>query len=101
LVAGIQLSRSMTGAVHELYEGTRHVKEGDFSYRIPVKGHDQLAETRRFRSTPMTENLGRLIVVAKEKERLESELEKSVRRSRPHSLWSLLLIPRRTLKTLS
>jgi len=44
LVAGIQLSRSMTGAVHELYEGTQHVKEGDFSYRIPVNGNDQLAE---------------------------------------------------------
>ena len=74
LVAGVQLSRSMTGAVHELYEGTRHVKEGDFSYRIPVKGTDQLAELGASFNT-MTENLGQLIVVAKEKERLESELE--------------------------
>ncbi|HLK61980.1 MAG TPA: SpoIIE family protein phosphatase [Bryobacteraceae bacterium] len=73
LVTGVQLSRSITGAVHELYEGTRHVKEGDFSYRVPVKGNDQLAElTTSFNS--MTSNLGRLIVVAKEKERLESEL---------------------------
>jgi sigma-B regulation protein RsbU (phosphoserine phosphatase) len=74
LVAGIQLSRSMTGAVHELYEGTQHVKEGDFSYRIPVNGDDQLAELGASFNT-MTENLGQLIVVAKEKERLESELE--------------------------
>jgi sigma-B regulation protein RsbU (phosphoserine phosphatase) len=74
LVAGIQLSRSMTGAVHELYAGTQHVKEGDFSYRIPVKGNDQLAELSASFNT-MTENLGQLIVVAKEKERLESELE--------------------------
>jgi HAMP domain-containing protein len=44
LVAGVQLSRSITGAVHEIYEGTQHVKDGDFSYRIPVKGNDQLAE---------------------------------------------------------
>ena len=73
LVAGVQLSRSMTGAVHELYEGTRHVKGGDFSYRIPVKGDDQLAELSASFNT-MTENLGQLIVVAKEKERLESEL---------------------------
>ncbi len=73
LFAGIQLSRSITGAVHELYEGTEHVKTGDFSYRIPVKGSDQLAElATSFNS--MTENLGRLIGVAKEKERLESEL---------------------------
>jgi sigma-B regulation protein RsbU (phosphoserine phosphatase) len=73
LVVGIHLSRSITGAVHELYEGTQHVKAYDFSYRVPVKGSDQLAElTTSFNS--MTANLGRLIVVAKEKERLESEL---------------------------
>jgi sigma-B regulation protein RsbU (phosphoserine phosphatase) len=73
LVAGVQLSRSITGAVHEMYEGTQHVKEGDFSYRVPVKGSDQLADlTTSFNN--MTANLGRLIVVAKEKERLESEL---------------------------
>jgi phosphoserine phosphatase RsbU/P len=73
LIAGIQLSRSITGAVHEMYEGTQHVKDGDFSYRVPVKGSDQLAELTNSFNT-MTENLGRLIVVAKEKERLESEL---------------------------
>src|SRR3954451_14551711 len=73
LFAGIRLSRTITGAVHELYEGTQHVKEADFSYRIPVKGNDQLAELSQSFNT-MTENLGRLIVVAKEKERLESEL---------------------------
>jgi len=73
LFAGVRLSRTITGAVHELYEGTRRVKEGDFAYRIPLKGNDQLAElAHSFNS--MTENLGRLIIVAKEKERLESEL---------------------------
>lgn len=73
LVVGVQLSRSITGAVHELYEGTQRIKEGDFSYRIPVKGNDQLAELTSSFNT-MTQNLGSLIVVAKEKERLESEL---------------------------
>ena len=73
LIVGVQLTRSITGAVHELYEGTQRIKEGDFSYRIPVKGSDQLAElTGSFNN--MTQHLGRLIVVAKEKERLESEL---------------------------
>jgi phosphoserine phosphatase RsbU/P len=74
LWAGIRLTRSITGSVHELYEGTRYVKEGDFKHRIPVKGQDQLAELGSSFNT-MTENLGQLIVVAKEKERLESELE--------------------------
>jgi len=73
LVVGVQLSRSITGAVHELYEGTQRVKEGDFSYRIPVRGNDQLADLTGSFNT-MTQNLGRLIIVAKEKERLESEL---------------------------
>jgi sigma-B regulation protein RsbU (phosphoserine phosphatase) len=74
LVAGVKLSRSITGAVHELYEGTQHVKDGDFAYRVPVSGSDQLADLTSSFNT-MTENLGRLIGVAKEKERLESELE--------------------------
>jgi len=74
LVAGVRLSRTITGAVHELYAGTQKVKEGNFAYRVPVKGADQLAELTSSFNT-MTENLGRLIVVAKEKERLESELE--------------------------
>lgn len=74
LVAGVSLSRTITGAVHELYEGTQRVKAGDFSYRIRVKGNDQLAELgSSFNS--MTANIERLIVVAKEKERLQSEIE--------------------------
>ncbi len=73
LWAGVKLTREITGAVHELYEGTRHVRAGDFSYRIPVKGTDQIAELSSSFNT-MTSNLGLLIVVAKEKERLESEL---------------------------
>ncbi len=74
LVIGVSISRTITSAVHELYLGTRRVKEGDFSHRIPVRGNDQLAELGTSFNT-MTENLERLIVVAKEKERLESELE--------------------------
>ena len=74
LVIGVSISRTITSAVHELYLGTRRVKEGDFSHRIPVRGNDQLAELGYSFNT-MTENLERLIVVAKEKERLQSELE--------------------------
>ena len=74
LVIGISLSRTITTAVHELYTGTQRVMEGDFSHRIPVRGKDQLAELGVSFNT-MTANLERLIVVAKEKERLQSELE--------------------------
>ncbi len=74
IIIGISLTRTMTGAVHELYQGTERVTAGDFSHRISVRGNDQLSElAKSFNS--MTENLERLIVVAKEKERLESEIE--------------------------
>jgi sigma-B regulation protein RsbU (phosphoserine phosphatase) len=73
LYFGVRLSRTITGAVNHLYEATLHVNDGDFSYRIPVKGNDQLAELGSSFNT-MTGNLGRLIAVAKENERLQSEL---------------------------
>lgn len=74
LVIGVTMTRTITAAVHRLYEGTQKVMQGDFSHRIEVRGKDQLAELgRSFNS--MTANLERLVVVAKEKERLQSEIE--------------------------
>ena len=74
IIVGVSITRTVTGAVHDLYEGTEKVKEGDFSHRIAVRGADQLAELS-LEFNRMTENLQRLIVVEKEKERLSSELE--------------------------
>ena len=74
LVIGIGLARTITGAVHRLYEGTQRVIAGDFSHRIEVSGNDQLAELG-LSFNRMTEHLERLLVVAKEKERLDSEVE--------------------------
>ena len=74
MVIGITMTRTITGAVHRLYEGTQKVIEGDFSHRIEVTGKDQLAELSHS-FNHMTENLERLLVVAKEKERLQSEIE--------------------------
>jgi sigma-B regulation protein RsbU (phosphoserine phosphatase) len=74
LIVGISLTRTITGAVHGLYEATLRVQEADFSHRIKVKGKDQLAElSLSFNS--MTASLERLLEVAKEKERLQSEME--------------------------
>ncbi len=74
VVIGIRLTRTITGAVHNLYEGTQRVRLGDFSHRIEVSGNDQLAELGDSFNR-MTENLERLVDVAKEKERLQSEIE--------------------------
>lgn len=74
LLIGIGLTRTITGAVHRLYEGTQKVMSGDFSHRIEVSGNDQLAELGHSFNR-MTANVERLLAVAKEKERLQSELE--------------------------
>ena len=68
------MTRTITGAVHRLYEGTSKIREGEISHRITVAGRDQLGELAQS-FNQMTENLERLIVVEKEKERLASELE--------------------------
>jgi len=70
---GTQLTRTVTGAVAQLYEGTQHVNRGDFSHRIPVKSKDQVATlANSFNS--MTASLEKLIEEQKDKQRLENEL---------------------------
>lgn len=74
LMAGMGLSRSITQAVENLYEGTQHVMRGQFRHRVLVKGEDQLADLNRSFNR-MTENLETLLAISKEKERMQSELE--------------------------
>jgi phosphoserine phosphatase RsbU/P len=74
LAIGISMSRSITGAVHSLYQGTQRVMRGDFSHLIQVQGRDQIAELSTSFNT-MTQNLERLLAVAKEKERMQAEIE--------------------------
>ncbi|HWZ33025.1 MAG TPA: SpoIIE family protein phosphatase [Bryobacteraceae bacterium] len=95
LIIGVAMTRTITSAVHRLYRGTQRMIEGDFSHRIDVTGHDQLAElSRSFNS--MTENLERLLVVAKEKERLQSEIE--IAREVQNQLYPRVVPTTRTLR---
>ncbi len=73
LVMGLALARSITGAVHELFEGTQRVREGDFSHRIHVATHDQLGELADS-FNQMTGSIEDLLRQAEEKRRLEEEL---------------------------
>ncbi len=73
VVIGITMTRTITGAVHNLYEGTQRIGRGDFSHRIPVKGRDQLAALGKS-FNEMSAQLESLVKVTREKERLESEL---------------------------
>jgi phosphoserine phosphatase RsbU/P len=73
LIIGMRMTRTVTGAVAQLYDATKHVDRGDFSHRIPVKSADQLAQlSLSFNS--MTESIEKLIQEQKEKQRLEGEL---------------------------
>jgi len=74
MVIGVRLTRTITAAVHALYLGTERIRVGDFSHRIEVRGNDQLAGLSTS-FNHMTEDLERLVQVAKEKERLQSEIE--------------------------
>ena len=73
LFIGTRLTRSITSAVAQLYEATKHINRADFSHRIQVKSNDQLATlANSFNS--MTASIEKLILEQKEKQRLENEL---------------------------
>ena len=73
LFIGTRMTRTVTGAVAQLYNATKSIDRGDFSHRIPVESSDQLAQlSLSFNS--MTESIEKLIQEQKEKQRLEGEL---------------------------
>ncbi|MGA8150714.1 MAG: PP2C family protein-serine/threonine phosphatase [Terriglobales bacterium] len=73
LFIGIRLTRTVTGTVAQLYDATKHINQGDFSHRIPVKSDDQIAAlANSFNS--MTASLEQLMQEQKEKQKLENEL---------------------------
>lgn len=71
---GVSLSRTITSAVHDLYQATVHIRQGDLSHRIQVTGNDQLAELGTSFNI-MSGNLERLLKSEKERQRLQAELE--------------------------
>jgi phosphoserine phosphatase RsbU/P len=73
LFVGTKLTRSITSAVGQLYEATKHINRADFSHRITVRSSDQLATlANSFNS--MTTSIEKLVQEQKEKQRLEGEL---------------------------
>ncbi len=73
LLIGMGLTRTVTGAVAQLYDATQHINRAEFHHRIPVESSDQLAAlANSFNS--MTESLERLLQEHEEKQRLENEL---------------------------
>ena len=73
LVIGFVLARQITGAVHDLFTGTQHVRAGNFGHQIAVRARDQLgelAESFNLMTTEVTTLLGEMA----EKGRLEQEM---------------------------
>jgi sigma-B regulation protein RsbU (phosphoserine phosphatase) len=70
---GLSLNSSVTRAVAQLYDATRHINRGNFSHRIPVTSSDQLA-TLADSFNLMTASIEKLIEEQKAKQRLEHEL---------------------------
>jgi serine phosphatase RsbU (regulator of sigma subunit) len=73
IFVGLVLARSITGSVHALSQGTEHVRQGDFGYKVQVRSRDQLGELADSFNL-MTNSIQDLLHQSAEKERLEEEL---------------------------
>jgi phosphoserine phosphatase RsbU/P len=73
LITGIVLTRTITIAVDDLYEATRHVRQGDFRHRIHVQQKDQLGVLADSFNA-MTGSIAELIEEQRHRQRLENEL---------------------------
>ena len=73
LVFGAWLARSITFAVHELFEGTERVRQGDFAHRIKIESQDQLGDLATSFNR-MSASIEHLLHVQREKQRLDDEL---------------------------
>ncbi|MGE3273963.1 MAG: PP2C family protein-serine/threonine phosphatase [Vicinamibacterales bacterium] len=73
LVIGFVLARQITGAVHDLFTGTQHLRNRDFTHQIPVRARDQLGELAESFNL-MTEEVTTLLREVEDKGRLEQEM---------------------------
>lgn len=74
VVSAVFLTRSITGAVHYLYEGTQRVEAGDFNHEVKITGSDQLAALSSS-FNQMTRSIRDLLRVSAEKQRLDQEMK--------------------------
>ena len=73
LIIGLLLARQITGAVHDLFTGTQHLRNRDFAYSIPVRARDQLGELAESFNA-MTGEVTTLLGEVAEKGRMEQEM---------------------------
>jgi phosphoserine phosphatase RsbU/P len=73
LIIGFMLARQITGAVHDLFTGTEHLRNRDFTHQIPVRARDQLGELADSFNL-MTGEITVLLRENAEKARMEQEM---------------------------
>ncbi|MGQ0733946.1 MAG: PP2C family protein-serine/threonine phosphatase [Acidobacteriota bacterium] len=73
LIIGLMLARQITGAVHDLFTGTEHLRNRDFTHEIPVRASDQLGELAESFNA-MTGEITSLLRENAEKARMEQEM---------------------------
>jgi sigma-B regulation protein RsbU (phosphoserine phosphatase) len=71
--SAVYLTSSITGAVHQLYAGTKRVEAGDFDHEIRNTGRDQLGELA-VSFNQMMRSIRELLRVSAEKQRLDQEM---------------------------
>jgi sigma-B regulation protein RsbU (phosphoserine phosphatase) len=72
-VIGFVLARQITGAVHDLFTGTEHLRNRNFMHQIPVRARDQLGELAESFNT-MTGEVTKLLKENADKARMEQEM---------------------------
>jgi serine phosphatase RsbU (regulator of sigma subunit) len=73
IVIGFVLAKQITGAVHDLFTGTQHLRAGEFAHQIPVRARDQLGELAESFNV-MTHEVTTLLGEMADKGRLEQEM---------------------------
>jgi serine phosphatase RsbU (regulator of sigma subunit) len=73
LMIGVVLARQITGAVHDLFTGTEHLKNRNFTHQIPVRARDQLGELADSFNV-MTGEVTKLLKENADKARMEQEM---------------------------
>ncbi len=73
VIGGVALARRITSAVHNLFEGTAKIGQGDFTHRIEIGSNDQLGDLAGSFNN-MGASIEHLRHIEREKLRLDEEL---------------------------
>lgn len=74
LLIGVSIARGITRSIYDIYTAVGNIRNGNFNYRIPVRGRDQLADMAES-FNEMSASVVTLMGQVSQREALEKELE--------------------------